>query len=296
MAPVESVFDLSGRTALVTGASSGLGVRLAHALAEAGANVVLAARRLDRLREVAADIERAGVGALAVSCDVTEAEQVEAAVASAVGRFGALDVAIANAGSVPEGLALPERVPPALFEESVRVNLLGTWYTAQAAGRQMLAQGGGSIVLMSSVAGLGRLPNFPPAYQVSKAGLDAMTRLLAASWGDRGVRVNALAPAFFPSEMTERILSSPYRARIDAQAPLGRIGNPEELVGPMLLLASDAGSYITGHVLAVDGGMSAAVGHTPYTEELFGVHAAVMPAELGRPIRPAEAPTAGRAA
>jgi NAD(P)-dependent dehydrogenase (short-subunit alcohol dehydrogenase family) len=131
-------------------------------------------------------------------------------------------------------------------------------------------------------------PNFPPAYQVSKAGVNAMTRLPAASWADRGVRVNALASGWFATEMTDGILSSPYRARIDAQAPLGRIGRPEELVGALLPLASDASSYITGHVLDVGGGTSASVGATPYTEELLGLHATVM-GDLGVPIAPAGA-------
>jgi NAD(P)-dependent dehydrogenase (short-subunit alcohol dehydrogenase family) len=280
------MFDLTERVALVTGASSGLGELFARALAGAGASVVLAARRLDRLEAVAAVIEGDGGAAVAVRCDVTAPADVEAAVAAGVDRFGRLDVAVANAGSVPEGLSLPERVPPELVARSVEVNLLGTWHTAQAAGRHMLTRGCGAVIIIGSIAGLGRLPNFPPAYQMSKAGVEAMTRLLAASWGDRGVRVNALAPGFFPSALTERLLGSPYRARIEAQAALGRVGRPEELIGPLLLLASDAGSYITGHVLAVDGGTSAAMGVTPYTDELFGLHAAVMPEDLGRPVRP----------
>jgi NAD(P)-dependent dehydrogenase (short-subunit alcohol dehydrogenase family) len=285
MPDLSNRFDLTGRVALVTGASSGLGVVFARALARAGASLVLAARRLDRLEELADEIRRTGRSAVAVACDVTDADHVERAAQRALDEFGALDIAVANAGSVPEGLSLPERVPADLFEQSVRVNLLGTWFTCQSAGRRMLAAGRGSIVVISSVMGAAGAANFPPAYQVSKAGADAMTRMLAASWADRGVRVNALAPGWFPSELTEAILASPYRGRIDAQAAMGRIGDPAELVEPLLLLASDASSFMTGQVIYVDGGMSASMGATPYPQELYGVHAAIMPADLGVPVR-----------
>lgn len=282
-----SLFDLTGRVALITGASSGLGVTFAEALAEAGADVVLAARRVDRLEEVAARIRATGRRALPVACDVTDAAQVEAAVEAAVADFGRIDVLVANAGAVPDGFSMPERIPLELFEQSVRVNLIGTWTTCQAVGRRMLAQGGGSIVVVSSYTGLAGVPYFPPAYQASKAALFNITQQLAVSWGDRGVRVNALAPGWFPSEMTDAVLAAPvFRKRIEDQAPLGRAGRPEELVGPLLLLASDASSYVTGATLTVDGGTSASVGAHPYDEELFGLHDAVMPAGLGSRITP----------
>jgi NAD(P)-dependent dehydrogenase (short-subunit alcohol dehydrogenase family) len=281
--------DLTGRVALVTGASSGLGTLFARALAAAGADLVLAARRLDRLEQAADDLRRTGRAVVPVACDVTDPEQVEAAVARALEVHGRLDVAVANAGSVPEGLSLPERLPPALFEQSLRVNLMGTWFTCQSAGRAMLAAGRGSIIVISSVLGLAGWPNWPPAYQISKAGAIAMTRLLAASWADRGVRVNALAPGWFPSEMTDRVLASPFRPRIEATAALGRIGEPEELVGPLLLLASDASSYMTGTTLFVDGGGSATLGHLPYDDELYALHARVMPDGLGERVQPGEA-------
>ncbi|WP_217915830.1 SDR family NAD(P)-dependent oxidoreductase [Miltoncostaea marina] len=286
--PLPSLFDLSGRVALVTGASSGLGVTFAEALAEAGADVVLAARRVDRLEEVAGRIRAAGRRALPVACDVTDAAQMEAAVAAAAEELGRLDVVVANAGAVPDGFSMPERIPGELFEQSVRVNLIGTWNTCQSAGRHMLAHGGGSIVVVSSYTGVAGVPNFPPAYQASKAALINITQQLAASWGDRGVRVNALTPGWFPSEMTEAVLAAPvFRARIDDQAALGRAGRPEELVGPLLLLASDASSYMTGAVVAVDGGTSATVGAPRYSEELYGLHDAVMPHGLGARVTPA---------
>jgi NAD(P)-dependent dehydrogenase (short-subunit alcohol dehydrogenase family) len=280
-------FDLSGRVALVTGASSGLGITFARALAEQGADLVLAARRTERLEQVASEIaERTGRRALPLACDITDANQVEAAVQAAVAEFGRLDVAVANAGAVPEGFSLPEKLPPDLWRQSIEVNLNGTWFTCQSAGRVMLTQGSGSIIVVSSYTGLAGVPNFPPAYQASKAAVINITESLAASWGDRGVRVNALAPGWFPSEMTDAVLAAPdWRARCEGQAPLGRTGRPEELVGPLLLLASDAGSYMTGATIPVDGGTSSVVGLTPYDESLWGLHAAVMPHGLGEPIR-----------
>ena len=286
----QSPFDLTGRVALVTGASSGLGVTFAEGLAAAGADVVLAARRVDRLEEVAGRIRESGRRALPVACDVTDPEQVEAAVEAAVAEFGRIDVLVANAGSVPDGFSMPERIPHELFAQSVAVNLVGTWTTLQAVGRRMLAQGSGSIVVVSSYTGLAGVPHFPPAYQASKAALINVTQQLAASWGDRGVRVNALAPGWFPSEMTEAVLAAPsFRDRIDSQAPLGRAGRPEELLGPLLLLASDASSYMTGSTVVVDGGTSASVGAAPYSDELFGLHEAVMPHGLGSRVVPTAA-------
>ena len=288
MASPADRFDLTGRTAVVTGASSGLGVTFARALAGAGANVVVAARRTGRLEELAAELASGGAESLAVACDVTEPEQVEALVDRAVERFGRVHVMVANAGAVPEGFSMPERVPAALFEQSIRVNLLGTWHTCQAAGRHMLAAGGGSIVINSSVTGLAGVPYFPPAYQASKAALINMTQSLAVSWADRGVRVNGIAPGWFPSELTDAVLAAPvWRRRVEAQAPMRRTGEPEELVGPLLLLASDASSYMTGQMLSVDGGTSACIGFMPYDDELFGLHTAVMPHGLGERVLPA---------
>lgn len=283
-----TLFDLSGRVALITGASSGLGVTFAQGLAEAGADLVLAARRTDKLEQVAAEVAAStGRRVVTVACDVTDEAQVEAAVHTAVTELGRLDICVANAGAVPEAFSMPEKLPADLWRQSIDVNLTGTWFTCQSAGRVMLTLGRGSIIIISSYTGISGVPNFPPAYQASKAAVMNMTEQLAASWGDRGVRVNALAPGWFPSEMTDAVLAAPnWKARCDAQAPLGRTGNPEELVGPLLLLASDAGSYVTGEIMQVDGGTSAVVGMTPYDEGLFGLHATVMPNGLGEPIRP----------
>jgi len=288
MSSVTSQFDLTGKTALVTGASSGLGVDFAHALAAAGANVVLAARRRDRLDALAADISAGGSNALAVECDVTDEAQVAAAVAAAVATFGGLHIAIANAGSVPEGGAMPEKMPADLFRQSIDINLTGTFVTATAAARHMLASGGGSIILLASVAGAGGHFNIPVGYAASKAATIHLAKYLGAHWADRGVRVNAIGPGWFPSEMTDQVLAvPPFRARIEDQTPMARIGQPHELVGTLLLLASDAGSYITGQTIFVDGGMTASIGASPYPAELYELHSQIMPDGLGDRIVPA---------
>lgn len=285
---VSPLFDVTGKTALITGASSGLGVEFAHGLASAGANVVLAARRLDRLEALVEDITAAGGAALAVQCDVTDEAQLAAAVEAAVTRFGGLDIAVANAGSVPEGGAMPEKMTAEMFRGSIDVNLTGTFLTATAAARHMLANGGGSIVMIASVGGAGGHFNIPVGYATAKAATIHMAKYLATHWADRGVRVNAIGPGWFPSEMTDQVLGVPmFRGRIEEQTPLGRIGDPHELLGTLLLLASDAGSYITGQTIYVDGGMTASVGASPYPEELFGLHSQIMPHGLGDRILPA---------
>lgn len=283
-----SLFDLSGRTACVTGASSGLGVTFANALADAGANVVLAARRVDALQSVADDIASRGGSAMVHACDVTDEAQVDALVAAAVERFGRLDVMVANAGAVPEAAAVPEKIPGALFRQAVDVNLTGTFLTAAAAARHMLAAGGGSIIMLASVAGLAGHFNIPIGYATSKAATVHMAKYLGLQWADRGVRVNAIGPGWFPTEMTEQALAvPPFRQRIEDQTAQGRLGDPDELIGTLLLLASDAGSYITGQTIMVDGGMSASIGANPYPPELVALHEQIMPHGLGTRITPA---------
>lgn len=282
-----TVFDLSGKTAIVTGASAGLGAVFARALAAAGANVVLAARRVEPMQATAKAITDAGGHAHVQQCDVTDQAQVDATVAAAVERFGGLDIMIANAGAVPEGLAVPEKMPADLFRQSIDINLTGTFISAAAAARHMLAGGGGSIIMISSVAGVSGHHNIPIAYAASKAATTHMAKYLAVVWADRGVRVNAIGPGWFPSEMTEAALAAPtFRARIEEQTPLGRLGDPDELIGALLLLASDAGSYITGQTLMVDGGMSASIGASPYPDDLHGLTAQIMPHGLGERIVP----------
>lgn len=284
----QSMFSLQGKTALVTGASYGLGVTFAETLAGAGANLVLAARSLDKLQALADRLSSAGHGALPIKCDVGNPAEVAEMVAAGWQRFGRIDVLVNNAGVVAEAAMTPERIPYEIFEQTMRVNVLGTWYCCREVGARQLADGkGGSIVNIASAAGLAGVADFPTAYQTSKAAVINLTRNLAASWADRGIRVNAIAPGWFPSEMTGPVFGIPdFRTWVTKAAPQGRIGNPTELAGPLLLLASDAGSFMTGHTLVVDGGLSAtgAGGRMPQSvSDLFAEHT---PHDLGKHISP----------
>jgi NAD(P)-dependent dehydrogenase (short-subunit alcohol dehydrogenase family) len=250
--PVLTLFSLENKVALVTGASSGLGVAFARSLAEAGAHVALLARRVDRLDETRAMVESLGRRALAVETDVTDPAACTAAVEAARDAFGQIDILVNNAGvasAVPATRETPEQ-----FRSVIEVNLNGCYWMAQACGRVM--RPGSSIVNISSVLGLktGGLPQ--AAYSASKAGLIGLTRDLAQQWtGRKGIRVNALAPGYFASEMTEE-LPPGYMDQVVALAPAGRIGDPAELGAAVVFLASPAAGYITGQVLSVDGGLS----------------------------------------
>jgi NAD(P)-dependent dehydrogenase (short-subunit alcohol dehydrogenase family) len=244
------LFDLRGRVAIVTGASGGLGSRFARLLAAAGAEVIAAARRTDRVEALAAADERIA----AVSLDVTDAESRARLFELVDDRHGRIDLLVNNAGlcrTEPAELGSVES-----FEEVVDVNLTSLFAMAQLAGRRMLEQGGGSIVNIASMYGLvapGRLQQ--ASYAASKGGVVNLTRQLSAEWVRRGVRVNAIAPGFFPSEMTIDLFESERSLTwLRRNAPIGRPGAPDELDGALLLLASDAGSYISGQTLAVDGG------------------------------------------
>jgi NAD(P)-dependent dehydrogenase (short-subunit alcohol dehydrogenase family) len=246
-------FSLEGKVAIVTGASSGLGVAFAKALAEAGADLVLAARRADRLEHTREVVEGRGRRALAVTADVSRPEDSQSVVDAAIAEFGSVDVLVNNAG---KGTAVPAtRETPEQFREVIDINLNGCYWMAQACGRAM--RPGSAIVNVASVAALvsGGLPQ--AAYSSSKAGLIGLTRDLAVQWtGRKGIRVVALAPGFFPSEMTDQFPDD----YIDSQMPripAGRPGEPEELAAAVVFLASPAGGYITGTTLVVDGGMTA---------------------------------------
>jgi NAD(P)-dependent dehydrogenase (short-subunit alcohol dehydrogenase family) len=245
-------FRLDDKVVVVTGASSGLGVAFARAFAEAGADVVLGARRADRLPETGRLVEAAGRRYLAVQTDVTDPDQCTALVAAAVEEFGRVDVLVNNAGL---GTAYPAtRETPDQFRQVVDVNLMGAYWCAQAFGRA--ARDGGAIVNISSVIGLhpGHVPQ--AAYAASKAGLIGLTRDLAQQWtGRKGIRVNAIAPGYFPSEMTDQ-MDDGDADLIKLVTPAGRLGDPSELAAVAVFLASDAASYVTGITLPVDGGMT----------------------------------------
>lgn len=246
-------FSLAGRVAVVTGASSGLGVVFAEALAEAGADVVIAARRADRLVDAAGLVEKTGRRSLSVRTDVTQPADCEALAAATMDTFGRLDILVNNAGTGGAVPALKES--PQAFRDVVDVNLNGTYWMAQACARVM--QPGSSIINLASVLGL-RTMNLPQAaYSSTKAGVVGLTRDLSAQWaGRKGIRVNALAPGIFPSEMSSEFLPETI-AMVESQTPLGRIGRRDELSGALIFLASDASSYVTGMTLPVDGGWTA---------------------------------------
>ncbi|MDN4174380.1 3-oxoacyl-ACP reductase family protein [Nocardioides sp. SOB77] len=249
---VTDMFRLDGKVVVVTGASSGLGVAFAEAFAQAGADVVLGARRADRLAETARLVEAAGRKALVVQTDVSDPDSCTNIVALAVEELGHVDVLVNNAGI---GTAVPStRETPEQFRGVVDVNLHGCYWMAQACGRVM--EPGSSIINISSVLGITTAGLPQAAYAASKAGLLGLTRDLAQQWtGRKGIRVNAIAPGFFDTEMTEQYPPGYLESRED-RIPMSRKGDPAELAAAAVFLASPAGGYITGQTLVVDGGMT----------------------------------------
>jgi NAD(P)-dependent dehydrogenase (short-subunit alcohol dehydrogenase family) len=255
--PVMTILDrfrLDDRVAVVTGASSGLGVTFATALADAGADLVLAARREDRLADTRNLVEETGRRAIAVRTDVTSPEDCRALVDAAMRAFGRVDVLVNNAGV---GTAVPAvRETPDQFRSVVDVNLNGCYWMAQACGRIM--RPGSSIINISSVLGLTTAGLPQAAYAATKAGLIGLTRDLAQQWtGRRGIRVNALAPGCFESGMTDQFDDNYIRRGVIPRTLIGRLGHHEEICTALIFLASDASSYITGITLPVDGGILA---------------------------------------
>jgi NAD(P)-dependent dehydrogenase (short-subunit alcohol dehydrogenase family) len=247
-------FRLDGRVAVVTGASAGMGVVFARALAAAGARVVLAARRVERLEALAKEISDGGREALAVACDVSREPDIDALVDATFARFGRVDVLVNNAGY--NEVVAAESVAAADWRAQLDVNLTGVFLCAQRFGRKMLEAKSGNIVNVASILGLvGSGQVTQAAYAAAKGGVINLTRELAAEWARRGVRVNALAPGWFPTEMTADMFGDESSLKwMRSRTPMGRAGVLDELVGPLLFLASDASSFVTGQTLAVDGG------------------------------------------
>ncbi|RBY86435.1 SDR family NAD(P)-dependent oxidoreductase [Blastococcus sp. TF02A-30] len=245
------LFRLDGKVAVVTGASSGLGAVFARTLAEAGADVVLGARRTDKLAETQRAVEATGCRAIAVRTDVAVPEDCQALVDAAMAEFGRVDVLVNNAGI---GTAVPAtRETPEQFRSVIDVNLNGCYWMAQACARVM--QPGSSIVNISSILGLTTAGLPQAAYAASKAGLIGLTRDLAQQWtGRKGIRVNALAPGFFASEMTEQYPEG-YLEQQMGRVLVGRAGDPVELAAALVFLVSDAGGYVTGTTIPVEGGL-----------------------------------------
>ena len=256
MAHIRNLFDLSGQIALVTGGSRGLGREIAEGLAEAGATVMLVARREQWLDPTVAEMKAAGFQCEGMACDVARPEQVDAVVARTLEQFGGINILVNNAG-VTWGAPI-EEMPLEKWQAVLDVNLTGAFLFSQRVGRVMLARSGGVIINVASVAGLKGMAEYGPStvgYVASKGGLIAMTRELAARWGRRGIRVNAIAPGYFPSRMSERVLDQ-IQDRVEEHTPLGRIGRQGELKGVAVFLASPASGFITGQTIVVDGGAS----------------------------------------
>jgi NAD(P)-dependent dehydrogenase (short-subunit alcohol dehydrogenase family) len=250
------LFDLQGRVAVVTGGSIGLGRQMAEALADMGASLVLCARRKERCEEAAAELSRRGARVLARACDVADPAQVAALVDAAMEAFGRIDVLVNNAGTAWGSPVEDMRVED--WNKVVATNLTGTFLCAQAAGRVMIRQKRGSIVNIASVSGMGGAPPDvlqAAGYHASKGGVIAFTKDLACEWAAHGIRVNAIAPGWFPTHMSKPVVNR-SRERMLAGIPLGRFGSDDDLKGAVAFLASDASAYVTGHVLVVDGGQS----------------------------------------
>ena len=255
---IEKLFDLTDRVAIVTGASSGFGVVFAHALAEAGADVVVAARRKERLEQTAEGVREQGRRCLVMQTDISQEDQVDDLVAKTMEEFGRIDIVVNNAAR--GGMAM--RMEETTLEEYRTIldtNLMGVFMLMHKAGLVMLERGWGRIINISSVEGVQAAPGFDPSigYCTAKHAMAGLTRETAKQWAQRGVTVNQIGPGFFHTELTDRFLKhEDNRTKISALAPMNRVGQPEELVGLLLLLASENSSYITGQTIMVDGGWS----------------------------------------
>jgi len=257
--PVQAMFDLTGRVALVTGGSRGLGLEIAEGMAEAGAKLYLVARREKWLTPALESLRGRGFAAEGSLCDVTNEGEVAAAVDQAVGAFGSIDILVNNAGV--SWAAAAEEMPLEKWRLVLDTNLTGAFLFSQAAAREsMIPRKCGRIINVASIAGLkGVMPSgiHYAGYVASKGGLIALTRELAAKWAQYGIRVNAISPGFFPSHMTEDVIAERGEAAMSTSTPMRRIGRPGELKGVGVFLAAEASNYITGQNIVVDGGRTA---------------------------------------
>ena len=256
----QQLFDLTGKTAMITGGSRGLGLQMAHALGEAGARIMLCARKADELEAACADLQDAGIDARWVAADCAVEADLQKLVSETLQRMGDVDILVNNAGATWGAPAQDH--PVAAWDKVMNLNVRGYFLLSQLVGRQSMIGRGGRIINVASIAGLG---GNPPgmgtlAYNTSKGAVINFTRALACEWGQYGINVNAICPGIFPSKMTAGTIDALGADNLAASAPLQRLGDDEDLKGITLLFASAAGKHITGQWLAVDGGVSAVVG------------------------------------
>ena len=255
--PIQTLLDLTGRSALVTGGSRGLGLQIAEALGEAGAKILLTSRKAGDLEEAAAHLQDRGIDTRWIAADASQPAEIQRVADEAMQRLGHIDILVNNAGAT-WGAAM-EDYPLEAWDKVMNLNIRSIFLMCQAIGRMsMIPRRRGRIINVASIAGLSgtREPVKYIAYGTSKGAVVNFTRTLAAEWGPHGINVNALAPGFFPSKMTKGLLATLGADNMAAHAPLKRIGDDDDLKGAALLFASDAGKHITGQILAVDGGVS----------------------------------------
>ena len=256
-----ALFDVRGKTAIITGATGAFGALAAHVLAGAGCNLVLSAGGTEALKKAAAECEKLGAKVEAVNARPSSADACEKIVEAAVKRFGGVDILVCASGINKVQKIVDQ--PPEVFSEVMDVNVTQSWLMARAAGKRMLAQGrGGKVILMSSARGLLGHPAGYTAYCSSKSAIDGMTKALGCEWGDTGITVNAIGPTVFRSPLTAWMYedserSTTVRKGFLTRVPKGRLGEPSDLAGPLLFLASKASDFYTGHVLYADGGYTA---------------------------------------
>lgn len=263
-AQLMQLFDLSGKTALVTGGSSGLGVAFAHGLAKARANVVVTARRQELLEKVAEELRGYGVKASAMPCDITDEPALEALMQGVVDEYGTLDILVNNAGYTDRSGARHDQASTKRIRSVIELDLVATTLGCKFGAQHMLRQGSGVIVNISSILGRVGSEFRAASYHAAKGGVDALTRVLALEYAREGIRVNAIAPGYCEgTELMDQVFeASPgTRTQAESRTPMGRIGRPEDLEAAVVFLASDAARYVTGHVLYVDGGWTAGGGY-----------------------------------
>jgi gluconate 5-dehydrogenase len=254
---MQNLFDLTGRVAIVTGASSGLGVQFATALAKAGANLAIIARRAERLAVVKQQIEEYGVQCLAVKADLLKSADIKKAVDDIKKHYGRIDILVNNAGVATSAPSHEHEDED--WERVIDTNLNSVFYMSREVAKVMIKQNYGKVINLGSIHSRVAMPGLPiAAYAASKGGILMLTRALAAEWAEYGITVNAIGPSYFPSEMTGRVIDDPkFLTKIEGLCPMKRPGKPDELDGAIIYFASDASSFTTGQLLNVDGGWTA---------------------------------------